>query len=104
MKYNRGRHTTRFAALLPNPAGGWIVDTPGIREFEIVEIEPADLSFYFPEMVSLQERCEVPGCTHDHEPGCEVYRAVDDGRIHTDRYESYLRLLESLTGREELYG
>ena len=103
-KHNRGRHTTKNGILLENPKGGWIVDTPGIREFEIVEIEPADLSFFFPEMARYRERCTVPGCTHDHEPGCAVYDAVMAGKIHEDRFESYLRLLESLTSRGEMYG
>ncbi len=103
-KYNRGRHITRYGILLNNPLGGWIVDTPGIREFEIVEIEPADLSFYFPEIAAYREYCSVSGCTHDHEPGCAVYEAAINGEIHEDRYESYLRLLQSLTHRKDLYG
>jgi ribosome biogenesis GTPase / thiamine phosphate phosphatase len=103
-KHNRGRHTTKNGILLANPRGGWIVDTPGIRKFEIVEIEPADLSFFFPEMVRYRELCAVPGCTHDHEPKCAVYDAVMAGKIHEDRFESYLRLLESLTLRGEMYG
>ncbi|MBN1686166.1 MAG: ribosome small subunit-dependent GTPase A [Spirochaetales bacterium] len=103
-KYNRGRHVTRYGILLDNPKGGWIVDTPGIRELEIVEIEPADLSFYFPEMAHYREQCAVSGCTHDHEPGCAVFEAVRAGKIHEDRFESYLRILESLTNREQLYG
>ena len=103
-KHNRGRHTTRHGMLFINPRGGWIVDTPGIREFEIVEIEPADLSFFFPEMVSFRTQCAIPGCSHDHEPGCAVYEAVGKGIIHVDRYESYLRLLDSLISREDLYG
>lgn len=103
-KYNRGTHTTRFGILLPYHSGGWIVDTPGIREFEITDIERADLSFYFPEMVPLLPECSVPGCTHDHEPDCAVEKALDAGRIHPDRFESYLRLLDSLSIREEMYG
>lgn len=104
VKHNRGRHTTKNGILLDNPKGGWIVDTPGIRQFEIVEIEPSDLSFFFPEMVPYRELCSVPGCTHDHEPGCAVTRAVSAGIIHEDRFESYLRMLESLIHREEEYG
>ena len=103
-KHNRGRHTTKNGILLDNPRGGWIVDTPGIRKFEIVEIDPADLSFFFPEMVPYRKLCAVPGCTHDHEPGCAVCEAVTAGKIHEDRFESYLRLLESLTLRGGMYG
>jgi ribosome biogenesis GTPase / thiamine phosphate phosphatase len=103
-KHNRGRHTTRFGILMANPGGGWVVDTPGIREFEIVEVELSDLSFFFPEMVPFLRECAVPGCTHEHEPDCAVCAAVEDGSIHEDRYESYLRLLYSLKEREEMYG
>jgi ribosome biogenesis GTPase len=103
-KHNRGKHTTKYGVLLQNPRGGWIIDTPGIRKFEIVEIEPADLSFHFPEMARYRELCELPGCTHDHEPGCAVFSAFEAGKIHPDRFESYLRMLESLVAREELYG
>jgi ribosome biogenesis GTPase / thiamine phosphate phosphatase len=89
---------------MANPGGGWVVDTPGIREFEIVEVELSDLSFFFPEMVPFLRECAVPGCTHEHEPDCAVCAAVEDGSIHEDRYESYLRLLYSLKEREEMYG
>ena len=103
-KNNRGRHTTRFGTLLNNPAGGWIIDTPGIREFEIVDIDQIDLGFHFPDIAARREDCKMPTCTHDHEPGCAVQLAVKRGDIHIDRYESYLRILDSLRWREEQDG
>ncbi|MBT3276167.1 MAG: ribosome small subunit-dependent GTPase A [Spirochaetales bacterium] len=103
-KYNRGKHTTRFGTLVFHPSGGWIVDTPGIREFEIVDIEPTELSFFFPEMVSFRENCVSRACTHDHEPECAVLDAVERGDIHEDRFESYLRMLDSLRDRGVIYG
>ena len=103
-KYNRGRHTTRFGTLFWNPAGGWIIDTPGIRAFEIVDIEAADLSFFFPEMAQFRDKCASRGCTHDHEPNCSVIEAAEEGHIHEDRYESYLRILDSLRNRGVMYG
>ncbi|MAG13189.1 MAG: ribosome small subunit-dependent GTPase A [Spirochaetales bacterium] len=103
-KYNRGTHTTRHGVLIDNPEGGWIVDTPGIREFEIVEIELSDLTFFFPDLCAMKDDCLLTKCTHDHEPGCAVMDAVQRGDIHVDRYESYLRILDSMRARTEHNG
>lgn len=92
----KGRHTTTFAALHPLPDGGHIVDTPGVREFGIVEMHPADLCHFFVEFVPYLDACKFDDCTHDHEPGCAVKNAVDEGAIHPARYESYLSILYSL--------
>ena len=100
-KSNRGRHITRHSILLDNPDGGSIIDTPGIREIKLPPMNPADLTHYFPEIRPLMENCEMSVCTHRHEPGCAVYKAVDSGLILEDRYESYLRIFDSL---EEMYG
>lgn len=95
--YNeKGRHTTTFAKLLPLEFGGYLVDTPGIREFGLVNIEPWELSLYFPEMRPGRENCKFNNCTHSHEPGCGVMEAFEEGEIHPDRYDSYLNILESL--------
>ncbi len=95
--YNeKGRHTTTFAKLLPLEFGGYLVDTPGIREFGLVNIEPWELSLYFPEMRPWREQCKFNNCTHSHEPGCGVMEAFEEGEIHPDRYDSYLNILESL--------
>ena len=93
-KYNRGRHTTRFAAAFDHPESGLIIDSPGIREFSLQLFEAAELSYAFPEMREPASRCRFSTCTHSHEPGCEVRAAFEAGIIHPDRYESYLRLLD----------
>lgn len=93
-KYNRGRHTTRFAAAFDHPENGLIIDSPGIREFSLQLFEAAELSYAFPELRDPAARCRFSTCTHSHEPGCEVRAALEAGLIHPDRYESYLRLLD----------
>jgi len=92
----KGRHTTTFAQLVPLQFGGMIADTPGIKEFGLVDIEPWELSLYFPEMVGPREECKFNTCTHEHEPGCGVMKAFEDGKIDPERYNSYLMILESL--------
>ena len=95
--YNeKGTHTTTFAKLLPLHFGGYLVDTPGIREFGLVNIEPWELSLFFPEMLDARRQCKFNNCTHSHEPGCGVMQAFEEGDIHPDRYNSYLNILESL--------
>lgn len=91
----KGKHTTRATHLLPLPLGEetYVADTPGIRELGLYEIDPANLQFYFVEMKPFLHSCRFPSCTHDHEPGCAVRAAVDEGVIDVGRYESYLRLL-----------
>lgn len=93
---NKGRHTTRAAQLYRLPFGNdsYVADTPGIRELGLYEIDPANLPFYFREMVAFLHHCRYPGCTHDHEPECAVRAAVEREEITVERYESYLRLLK----------
>ena len=92
----KGKHTTTFAQLVPLTEGGYIVDTPGIRELGLVQIEKAELSLYFPEMIEPRRNCKFYNCTHYHEPGCGVVQAYEQGEIDPDRYNSYLNILESL--------
>lgn len=92
----KGKHTTTYARLIPISGDGFIVDTPGIRELGLVNIEKSELSLYFPEMVEPGHHCKYNNCTHYHEPGCEVVKAYEDGKIDPDRYNSYLNILESL--------
>lgn len=95
--YNeKGKHTTTFAKLLPLQIGGYLVDTPGIREFGLVNIEPWELSLFFPEMLEPRKHCKFNNCTHSHEPGCGVMQAFEEGEIDPDRYDSYLKILDSL--------
>lgn len=93
---NKGKHTTTFAELMPLSFGGYLVDTPGIREFGLVNIEPAELSLYYPEMREFREQCRYYNCTHTHEPGCAVIDARDQGLIAPSRYASYLQIVSTM--------
>lgn len=93
---NKGKHTTTFARLIPLASGGYIVDTPGIREFGIVNITKGELSLYFPEMIEPRQNCKYYNCTHYHEPHCGVIEAFEEGKIDPERYHSYLNILETL--------
>jgi len=92
----KGRHTTTYATLIPVFDNSYIVDTPGIREFGLVNIGPAELSLFFPEMLPYRENCKYYNCTHFHEPDCGVSDALQEGLIDPERYNSYLNILESL--------
>lgn len=97
LSHLQGRHTTTFYEMHPLSGGGFIIDTPGIRGFGIVDISSEELSAYFPEMLRVMENCRFKPCTHTHEPGCAVKRAVDEGAISPERYSSYLGMLEEDT-------
>lgn len=103
-KTQKGKHTTTFAELHPLPFGGYVVDTPGIREFGILELHPADLAHFFVEFIPYLDACRFQDCTHDHEPKCAVKEAVEAGEIRLRRYESYLNILHSLEAGEEGMG
>ena len=89
---NKGRHTTVTAQLIPLECGGWVADTPGLRELGLWRIEPDQLQFYFPEFEPLLGGCRYPTCTHTHEPGCAVRTAAEAGEIDFGRYDSYRRM------------
>lgn len=89
---NKGRHTTVTAQLIPLECGGWVADTPGLREVGLWEIEPDQLQFYFPEFERFLGGCRYPTCTHTHEPGCAVRTAAEAGEIDAGRYDSYQRI------------
>ena len=93
-KYRQGRHTTTFYEIYPTSGGGFIIDTPGIRGFGLVDIEPEEISTYFPEMLRVADNCRYKPCTHTHEPGCAVLEAVENGTVSPERYMSYLGMLE----------
>lgn len=95
-KFSRGKHTTCYSVLVENSAGGNIIDTPGVRELLLYDIEEMELQEYFPEMEPYFGTCAFNSCTHIHEPGCTVLKALEDGKIHSDRYESYVRIMEEL--------
>lgn len=90
----KGVHTTTFAELFPLPEGGDLIDTPGIKEFGILDIEENELSHYFPEMRKYLGQCKYNNCTHVNEPGCVVLKKLEEGFIHPYRYQSYLNILE----------
>ena len=92
--HQKGRHTTTFSTAYPLPEGGWLIDTPGIKGFGLLEIAPEELYMYFPEILRLSKGCRFANCTHVHEPGCAVIAAVEEGTISPWRYESYLKILE----------
>ncbi|MBU3679420.1 MAG: ribosome small subunit-dependent GTPase A [Candidatus Kapabacteria bacterium] len=91
-KYEKGRHTTTAAIVIPLRNGGSVVDTPGIRELAIWELGADELPFYFEEFAPFAEQCKFTPCSHTHEPGCAVKAAVEDGFIDEERYVSYLNL------------
>ena len=92
----KGMHTTTFSQMIPLPdaAGGYLIDTPGIKGFGMLEMEEAEVSHYFPELFEVGASCRFGNCTHTHEPGCAVRIAVEDGAIAASRYISYLGILE----------
>lgn len=92
--HQQGKHTTTFYEMHPLSCGGFVVDTPGIRGFGLVDFSKEELSNYFPEMLKVEDNCRFIPCTHTHEPGCAVKEAVAEGRISIERYASYLAMLE----------
>ena len=88
----KGRHTTVVRQLFPLDGGGYVADTPGLKAMALWDIEPEEVDGYFPELRELVADCQFSNCTHIHEPGCAVMKAVDDGRVHFERYDSYVRL------------
>lgn len=92
----KGLHTTTFAEMYDLPFGGKIIDTPGMREFGLVDITRQELSHYFPEMRQRLQQCQFNNCLHINEPGCAIKAAVISGDVDEDRYVSYYNILESL--------
>ncbi len=107
-KLARGRHTTRHVELFPLAGGGYVLDTPGFSRIELSGILSEDLAGLYPEFCAIEEQCKFTGCVHLKEPGCAIKSAVEDGRVHEKRYESYRYFYEKLkenkfwkTGKEE---
>jgi ribosome biogenesis GTPase len=90
----KGRHTTSRAELMPLPYGGFVVDTPGLKEFGLWDVSHQELESAFPELDGLGEACRFPNCSHLHEPDCAVQAAVERGDIDTNRFASYLKILK----------
>ena len=89
----KGRHTTRTAVLLPLEIGGWVADTPGIRQMQLWDVRPEEVEGFFVEFRPIVPGCRFPDCSHTHETGCAVKRAVDRDLISPIRYASYLRMM-----------
>jgi ribosome biogenesis GTPase / thiamine phosphate phosphatase len=89
---NKGKHTTVTRQMFPVEGGGYVADTPGWKSLALWDTEPEELDAYFPELRDLVQHCQFSDCTHIHEPGCAVQAALKEGKIHPERYESYLRL------------
>ncbi|MGN1263037.1 MAG: ribosome small subunit-dependent GTPase A [Prevotella sp.] len=92
--HNTGMHTTTFSEMLELPDGGYLIDTPGIKGFGTFDMEPEELTGYFKEIFRFSKECRFSNCTHRHEPGCAVLRAVEEHYIAESRYRSYLSMLE----------
>ena len=98
--HDTGIHTTTFSEMLPLPEGGYIIDTPGIKGFGSFDMEPEEIGSYFKEIFSFSKDCRFNNCTHTHEPGCAVRRAVEEHYIAESRYQSYLSMLEDKEGNK----
>ena len=99
----KGKHTTTFAEIFPVPLNTnhlplttYLIDTPGIKEFGMVDFTPQELSHFFPEMRTVLHGCHFANCTHRHEPQCAVKAAVEEGRISEERYRNYLNIIEGI--------
>lgn len=92
--HNKGMHTTTFSEMFPLLNGGFVIDTPGIKGFGMVDIALDEVGHYFKDIFELSSQCRFYNCTHLHEPGCAVVEAFENGRIYPSRYISYLSILE----------
>ena len=92
--HNKGMHTTTFSEMIPLSDGGYLIDTPGIKGFGTIEMEAAEIAHYFPEIFKFSADCKFNNCSHRHEPGCAVLRAVEEHYISESRYKSYLSILD----------
>ncbi len=97
--HKSGRHTTTFSEMHEFSFGGYIIDTPGIKGFGLIDFGKDELFHYFPEIFRISSRCRFHNCTHTHEPGCAVISAVQQGEISESRYISYINMLEDKGGK-----
>jgi len=94
--YNsKGKHTTTFAEMFELSFGGFIIDTPGIKEFGLIQYKKEEVSHYFPEMLKLLSECRFNNCTHTHEPDCAIKQALEEGKIAQSRYNNYLSIIQN---------
>ena len=98
--HNKGVHTTTFSEMIELPAGGYIIDTPGIKGFGVFDMESFEISHYFPEIFKFSASCRYNNCSHRKEPGCAVLEAVKEHYISESRYRSYLNIMEDDNGKK----
>lgn len=101
--HEKGKHTTTFAEMFELPFGGFIIDTPGIKEFGIIDLGEAEVGHFFPEMEKLLHDCKFNNCLHLNEPGCAVKEGVEKNEIALSRYENYLSIIHELKTDEKIY-
>ncbi len=94
--HHKGTHTTTFAEMFELDEGGFVIDTPGVKEFGMIDMEIAEISHYFPEIFRTSDKCKFGNCLHRNEPGCAVRNAVENEAIAESRYSSYISILESI--------
>ena len=96
----KGKHTTTFTEMYPFSFGGYMIDTPGIKEFGVVDFEAWELGHWYPDFSEFIPKCKYKNCTHVHEPDCAVRKAMEEGKIHIDRYKNYLSILRNIEEAE----
>lgn len=101
--HKKGQHTTTHSEMFPLEGGGYVIDSPGIKELGLTHLAPEELSHYYPEMRALLDECKFSNCVHINEPKCAVRAAVDSGEIAMSRYKSYLSMLEELRADAQQY-
>ena len=95
--HHKGMHTTTFSEMFPLPGGGYIIDTPGVKGFGTIDFAPEEVAHFFPEIFKFSHDCRFGNCTHRHEPGCAVLKALEEHRISESRYASYLSIIDDST-------
>lgn len=97
--HKKGKHTTTFSEMFELESGGYIIDTPGIKGFGLIDFKENEISLFFPEIFKLSKDCQYYNCSHVHEPGCAVKKALEDGLLSPSRYKSYVNILNIDTGK-----
>lgn len=98
--HHTGTHTTTFSEMIPLPYGGELIDIPGVKGFGMIEFKPAEVGHYFPEIFKKALECKYGDCRHSGEPGCAVEEAVKSGEISPTRFNSYISIMEEVTGEK----
>lgn len=97
--HQQGKHTTSYAEMHELSFGGYIIDTPGVRGFGLIDIEKEEISHFFREIFEMSKKCQFNNCIHEREPGCAVKEAVEEGTIALTRYQSYINVLMNNDGK-----